>query len=65
MEGREKPQTDKYNVITNDYNYDDCCILTSLPVSYLQGNDPVCQVETSPKVLLVYRVHLVMIAHNI
>jgi hypothetical protein len=31
----------------------------------LQGNGPVGQVETSPEMLLVYRAHLVMIAHKI
>jgi hypothetical protein len=32
MEGREKPHTDKYKVIMNDWNYDASCTLTSLPV---------------------------------
>jgi hypothetical protein len=31
----------------------------------LQGNVSVTQVETSPEILLVYRAHLVMIAHKI
>jgi hypothetical protein len=34
-------------------------------VFLLQGNGPVGQVETSPEILLVYRAHLVMIAHKI
>jgi hypothetical protein len=32
MEGIEKPHTDKYKGITNDWNYDVSCTLTSLPV---------------------------------
>jgi hypothetical protein len=32
MEGIEKPHTDKYKEITNDWNYDASCTLTSLPV---------------------------------
>jgi hypothetical protein len=31
----------------------------------LQENGPVGQVKTSPEILLVYRAHLVMIAHKI
>jgi hypothetical protein len=36
MKGREKPHTDKYKAITNDWNYDTSCTLTSLPVWYLE-----------------------------
>jgi hypothetical protein len=36
MEGREKPHMDKYKEITNDWNYDTNCTLTSLPVSDLE-----------------------------
>jgi hypothetical protein len=32
MEGREKPHTDKYKVIANDWNYDARCMCTSLPL---------------------------------
>jgi hypothetical protein len=32
MEGRDKPNTDKYKEITNDWNYDASCILTSFLV---------------------------------
>jgi hypothetical protein len=32
MEGREKPHTDKYKEIMNDWNYDVSCTLTSLLV---------------------------------
>jgi hypothetical protein len=32
MEGTEKPHVDKYKEITNDWNYDASCTLTSLPV---------------------------------
>jgi hypothetical protein len=32
MEGREKPHVVKYKAITNDWNYDASCTLTSLPV---------------------------------
>jgi hypothetical protein len=32
MEGREKPHTDKYKEIMNNWNYDASCMLTSLPV---------------------------------
>jgi hypothetical protein len=32
MEGREKPHTDKYKIITNDRNYDASCKLTSILV---------------------------------
>jgi hypothetical protein len=31
MEGIEKPHTDKYKEITNNWNYDASCTLTSLP----------------------------------
>jgi hypothetical protein len=37
MEGRGKPHTDKYKVITNDGNYDASCMLTSLPVWDLEN----------------------------
>jgi hypothetical protein len=36
MEGIEKPHTDKYE-ITNDWNYDASCTLTSLPVWDLEN----------------------------
>jgi hypothetical protein len=32
VEGREKPRIDKYKSITNDWNYDASCMLTSLPI---------------------------------
>jgi hypothetical protein len=32
MEGIEKPHTDKYKELTNNWNYDANCKLTSLPV---------------------------------
>jgi hypothetical protein len=32
MEGIEKPHADKYKEITNNWNYDASCTLTSLPV---------------------------------
>jgi hypothetical protein len=32
MEGIEKPHTDKYKEIMNDWNYDASCTLTSFPV---------------------------------
>jgi hypothetical protein len=37
MEGIEKPHTDKYKEITNDWNYDASCTLTSLPVWDLEN----------------------------
>jgi hypothetical protein len=37
MEGIEKPHTDKYKEITNDWNYDAGCTLTSLPVWDLEN----------------------------
>jgi hypothetical protein len=37
MEGIEKPHTDKYKEITNNWNYDASCTLTSLPVWDLQN----------------------------
>jgi hypothetical protein len=37
MEGTEKPYVDKYKEITNDWNYDASCTLTSLPVSDLEN----------------------------
>jgi hypothetical protein len=36
MEGIEKPHTDKYKEITNNWNYDARCTLTSLPVQDLE-----------------------------
>jgi hypothetical protein len=37
MEGREKPHTDKYKEVMNDWNYDASCTLTSLPVWGLEN----------------------------
>jgi hypothetical protein len=37
MEGRKKLHTDKHKVITNDWNYDASCTLTSLPVWDLEN----------------------------
>jgi hypothetical protein len=37
MEGIENPHTDKYKEITNNWNYDAGCTLTSLPVWDLQN----------------------------
>jgi hypothetical protein len=37
MEGIEKPHTDKYKEITNDWNYDASCTLTSLLVWDLEN----------------------------
>jgi hypothetical protein len=37
MEGREKPNMDKYKEITNDWNYDASYTLTSLPVRDLEN----------------------------
>jgi hypothetical protein len=37
VEGREKPHTDKYMEITNDWNYDTSCTLASLPVSDIEN----------------------------
>jgi hypothetical protein len=34
-------------------------------LSHIQGNGPVCQVQSSPEILLVYRVHVVMIVQRI
>jgi hypothetical protein len=37
MEGIEKPHTDKYKELTNDWNYDASFALTSLLVSDLEN----------------------------
>jgi hypothetical protein len=37
MEGIEKPHTDKNKEITNNWNYDASCTVTSLPVWNLQN----------------------------
>jgi hypothetical protein len=37
MEGREKPQVDKFKEIMKDWNYDASCELTSLPVWDLEN----------------------------
>jgi hypothetical protein len=37
MEGIEKPHMVKYKAITNDWNNDDSCMLTSLPVWDLEN----------------------------
>jgi hypothetical protein len=37
MGGIEKPHTDKYKEITNDWNYDTSCTVTSLPVWDLEN----------------------------
>jgi hypothetical protein len=41
------------------------CQSETVFIEDLQGNGPVCQVETSPEILLVYRTHPVMIVHKI
>jgi hypothetical protein len=37
MEGIEKPHTDKYKEITNNWNYDASCTAASLPVWDLEN----------------------------
>jgi hypothetical protein len=37
MEGREKPHMVKYKAITNGWNYDANCTLTSLPIWDLEN----------------------------
>jgi hypothetical protein len=37
MAGKEKPRMVKYKAITNDWNYDASCTLTSLPVWDLEN----------------------------
>jgi hypothetical protein len=37
MEGIEKPHTNKFKEITNNWNYDASCTLTSLPVWDLEN----------------------------
>jgi hypothetical protein len=37
MGGTEKPHTDKYKEITNNWNYDASCTVTSLPVWDLEN----------------------------
>jgi hypothetical protein len=37
MEGIEKPHTNEYKEITNNWNYDASCTLTSLPVWDLEN----------------------------
>jgi hypothetical protein len=37
MEGKEKPDTDKYEGIANDWNYDASCRLTSLLIWDLEN----------------------------
>jgi hypothetical protein len=53
MEGREKPRMVKYKAITNDWNYDASCTLTSLPVWDLENfKRLVFVVQSVPKYLL-------------
>jgi hypothetical protein len=49
MEGIEKPHVDKYKEITNDWNYDASCTLTSLPVWDL---------ENLKRLILLYSVYV-------
>jgi hypothetical protein len=37
MEGIEKPHTDKYKEITNNYNYDASCTVASIPIWDLEN----------------------------
>jgi hypothetical protein len=37
MEGIEKPHMDKYKEITNNWNYDASCTVTSLPIWDLEN----------------------------
>jgi hypothetical protein len=39
--------------------------VTDVTKCYLQGNGPVCHVEISPEILLVYRAHQVMVMYKI
>jgi hypothetical protein len=49
MEGGEKPQMDKYEEFTNDWNYDASCTLTSYLVSDL---------ENFKRLIIVHRVYM-------
>jgi hypothetical protein len=51
MEGIEKPLTEKYKGITNNWNYDASCTLTSLPVWDLENFKPLIFVVQSVQVL--------------
>jgi hypothetical protein len=54
MEGIEKPHTDKYKEITNGWNYDASCTLTSLPVWDLENfKRLIFVVQTVPLVIVV------------
>jgi hypothetical protein len=53
MEGIEEPHTDKYKEITNDWNYDASCMLTSLPVWDLERFKRLVFVVQSVHILLL------------
>jgi hypothetical protein len=60
MEGRENPHMDKYEEITNDWNYDAHCILASLLISELEDFKHLFFVARSvPKSNLFSLIHFV------
>jgi hypothetical protein len=52
MEGIEKPDVDKYKEITNKWNYDASCTLTSLPVWDFENFKRLILVVQSVRLLL-------------
>jgi hypothetical protein len=54
MEGKEKPHMVKDKAITNDWNYDARCTLTSLPVWDLENFKRVVFVVHSVRTLSLY-----------
>jgi hypothetical protein len=55
MEGIEKPHMDKYKEITNDWNHDASCTLTSLPVWDLENFKRLIFVVQSVHIEWVYK----------
>jgi hypothetical protein len=57
MEGIEKPHTDKFKDITNNWNYDASCTLTSLPVWDLENFK---RLIFAVRVYIVYKLYVLI-----
>jgi hypothetical protein len=61
MEGIEKPHTDKYKEITNNWNYDTSCTLTSIPVWDLENFKLLIFVVQSVQILPLIQITAVVL----
>jgi hypothetical protein len=64
MEGTEKPHVDKHKEITNDWNYDASCTVTSLPVWDLGNFKRLIFVVQSVHPFVFYNLNLILSKNN-